>query len=103
MTQQWRWPAAIATLIIVVFSVTVITTRFPNQQLNMRTPSNAMEVPRRRVLIGPGSWPPRCNSKCGSCTPCKAVHVPIQPGVSVPLEYYPEAWRCKCGNKMYMP
>ncbi|XP_021716893.1 EPIDERMAL PATTERNING FACTOR-like protein 5 [Chenopodium quinoa] len=57
----------------------------------------------RRKLIGPGSWPPSCRSKCGSCEPCKAVHVPIQPGVSVPLEYYPEAWRCKCGNKLYMP
>ncbi|EYU41442.1 hypothetical protein MIMGU_mgv11b0174041mg, partial [Erythranthe guttata] len=42
-------------------------------------------------------------SKCGRCSPCKAVHVPIQPGMSLPLEYYPEAWRCKCGNKLFMP
>ncbi|XP_057523990.1 EPIDERMAL PATTERNING FACTOR-like protein 5 [Amaranthus tricolor] len=64
---------------------------------------NSGQVFKRRKLIGPGSWPPSCRSKCGSCTPCKAVHVPIQPGVSVPLEYYPEAWRCKCGNHLYMP
>ncbi|RZC55779.1 hypothetical protein C5167_014626 [Papaver somniferum] len=60
---------------------------------------------RRRVLIrmGVGSSPPTCRSRCGRCSPCKAVHVAIQPGRSVILEYYPEAWRCKCGNKLFMP
>ncbi|KAI4373927.1 hypothetical protein MLD38_011984 [Melastoma candidum] len=54
--------------------------------------------------VGPGSSPPTCRSKCGRCEPCRAVHVPIHPGrVSVPLEYYPEAWRCKCGNTLFMP
>lgn len=57
----------------------------------------------RRYLSGPGSWPPRCTSKCGKCTPCKPVHVPVPPGTPVTAEYYPEAWRCKCGNKLYMP
>ncbi|XP_027115685.1 EPIDERMAL PATTERNING FACTOR-like protein 5 [Coffea arabica] len=57
----------------------------------------------RRRLTGPGSSPPTCRSKCGSCAPCKPVHVPIQPGLSRPLEYYPEAWRCKCGNKLFLP
>ncbi|OVA03467.1 hypothetical protein BVC80_1477g20 [Macleaya cordata] len=56
-----------------------------------------------RRLGGLGSAPPTCRSKCGRCTPCRAVHVPIQPGRSIPLEYYPEAWRCKCGNKIFMP
>ncbi|KAJ7979986.1 EPIDERMAL PATTERNING FACTOR-like protein [Quillaja saponaria] len=51
----------------------------------------------------PGSWPPSCTSKCGLCSPCKPVHVPVHPGLSIPLEYYPEAWRCKCGNKLFMP
>ncbi|KAK4419836.1 EPIDERMAL PATTERNING FACTOR-like protein 6 [Sesamum alatum] len=55
----------------------------------------------RRLLGGLGSSPPRCTSKCGQCTPCKPVHVP--PGTPVTTEYYPEAWRCKCGNKLYMP
>ncbi|CAK7327121.1 unnamed protein product [Dovyalis caffra] len=54
-------------------------------------------------LGGPGSSPPSCRSKCGKCSPCKPAHVPIQPGLSVPLEYYPEAWRCKCGNTLFMP
>ncbi|CAL1368497.1 unnamed protein product [Linum trigynum] len=57
----------------------------------------------RRLLGGPGSSPPRCASKCGKCTPCKPVHVPVPPGTPVTAEYYPEAWRCKCGNKLYMP
>lgn len=50
-----------------------------------------------------GSCPPTCRSKCGRCWPCDPVHVPIQPGLSFPLEYYPEAWRCKCGNNLFMP
>uniref|UniRef100_A0A7N0V9A1 Epidermal patterning factor-like protein n=1 Tax=Kalanchoe fedtschenkoi TaxID=63787 RepID=A0A7N0V9A1_KALFE len=58
-------------------------------------------APRR--LIGPGSSPPSCRSKCGRCAPCRAVHVAIQPGLSKPLEYYPEAWRCKCRNNLFMP
>ncbi|CAA0823041.1 EPIDERMAL PATTERNING FACTOR-like protein 4 [Striga hermonthica] len=57
----------------------------------------------RRRLGGPGSSPPVCRSKCGKCGPCSPVHVPVQPGMSMPLEYYPEAWRCKCGNKLFMP
>ncbi|XP_068644566.1 EPIDERMAL PATTERNING FACTOR-like protein 4 [Aristolochia californica] len=59
--------------------------------------------PIRRYLSGPGSSPPRCTSKCGKCSPCKPVHVPVPPGTPVTTEYYPEAWRCKCGNKLYMP
>jgi hypothetical protein len=27
----------------------------------------------------------------------------VPPGTPVTAEYYPEAWRCKCGNKLYMP
>ncbi|KAL5580544.1 hypothetical protein UlMin_012986 [Ulmus minor] len=57
----------------------------------------------RRLLSGPGSTPPRCLWKCGSCTPCKPVHVSVPPGTPVTAEYYPEAWRCKCGNKLFMP
>lgn len=62
-----------------------------------------MSTRKERRLIGPGSHPPSCIAKCGKCVPCKAVHVPIQPGRNRPLEYYPEAWRCKCGNKLYLP
>ncbi|PWA86320.1 hypothetical protein CTI12_AA140640 [Artemisia annua] len=57
----------------------------------------------RRRLNGPGSSPPRCAWKCGRCTPCKPIHVPVPPGNPVTAEYYPEAWRCKCGNRLYMP
>ncbi|ESQ51572.1 hypothetical protein EUTSA_v10017368mg [Eutrema salsugineum] len=61
------------------------------------------EAELRRILRGLGSSPPRCSAKCGRCTPCKPVHVPVPPGTPVTAEYYPEAWRCKCGNKLYMP
>uniref|UniRef100_A0A0D9XTL8 Epidermal patterning factor-like protein n=1 Tax=Leersia perrieri TaxID=77586 RepID=A0A0D9XTL8_9ORYZ len=57
----------------------------------------------RRRLIGPGSSPPTCRSRCGRCAPCRPVHVAIQPGVGTQWEYYPEVWRCKCGNKLFMP
>ncbi|KAM7280676.1 hypothetical protein ACFE04_007810 [Oxalis oulophora] len=57
----------------------------------------------QKRLGGPGSSPPTCRSKCGWCSPCKPVRVSIQPGLTIPLEYYPEAWRCKCGNKLFMP
>ncbi|CAI0549116.1 unnamed protein product [Linum tenue] len=43
----------------------------------------------RRLLGGPGSWPPRCTSKCGKCTPCKLVHVPMPLGTPVTADYYP--------------
>ncbi|KAK8923878.1 EPIDERMAL PATTERNING FACTOR-like protein 4 [Platanthera zijinensis] len=56
-----------------------------------------------RRLAGPGSSPPTCRLRCGRCFPCRPVHVAIQPGRSVPLEYYPEAWRCECGNRLFMP
>ncbi|KAK8936877.1 EPIDERMAL PATTERNING FACTOR-like protein 4 [Platanthera zijinensis] len=56
-----------------------------------------------RRLSGPGSSPPICRSRCGGCIPCLPIHVSIQPGQSIPLEYYPEAWRCKCRNKLFIP
>ncbi|KAG5515008.1 hypothetical protein RHGRI_036145 [Rhododendron griersonianum] len=83
-----------------------------NNEMIMSKSSPESEVPRRsmvdrrtrrRLLGGPGSWPPRCMSKCGRCSPCKPVHVPVPPGTPVTTEYYPEAWRCKCGNRLFMP
>ncbi|XP_073109324.1 EPIDERMAL PATTERNING FACTOR-like protein 5 [Elaeis guineensis] len=53
--------------------------------------------------VGPGSSPPTCRGRCGRCFPCRPVHVAIQPGRSMPTEYYPEAWRCKCGHNLFMP
>ncbi|KAJ7954838.1 Epidermal patterning factor-like protein [Quillaja saponaria] len=53
--------------------------------------------------VGTGSQPPSCTSKCGSCSPCYPVLVTIPPGLSITLEYYPEAWRCKCGDKLFTP
>uniref|UniRef100_A0ACD5U341 Uncharacterized protein n=1 Tax=Avena sativa TaxID=4498 RepID=A0ACD5U341_AVESA len=60
-------------------------------------------IGRRLLSGGPGSHPPRCTTKCGSCTPCAPVHVSVPPGVVVTTEYYPVAWRCKCRDRLYMP
>ncbi|KAJ8558037.1 hypothetical protein K7X08_004803 [Anisodus acutangulus] len=60
-------------------------------------------VLNQQKLSGPGSSPPTCRFKCGRCSPCKPVRVSIQPGFTFTLEYYPQAWRCKCGNKLFMP
>lgn len=68
-----------------------------------RIGDRSKEAELRRILRGLGSSPPRCTSKCGGCTPCKPVHVPVPSDTPVTAEYYPEAWRCKCGNKLYMP
>uniref|UniRef100_A0ACD5WH61 Uncharacterized protein n=1 Tax=Avena sativa TaxID=4498 RepID=A0ACD5WH61_AVESA len=75
-----------------------------NQVLPRRRKASAQQW-RRRLLSteGPGSYPPRCTSKCGSCSPCYPVHVAVPPGVPVTTEYYPEAWRCRCGSRLYMP
>ena len=54
----------------------------------------------RRSPGRPGSYPPRCIGKCGRCNPCRAVHVTVPPVIA---EYYPEAWRCKCGGRLYIP
>lgn len=57
----------------------------------------------RRGLVG--SSPPTCRAKCGTCNPCKPVHIAIGSphGVISETEYYPEVWRCQCGNRYYMP
>ncbi|KAG6537571.1 hypothetical protein ZIOFF_002665 [Zingiber officinale] len=69
--------------------------------------SHSGEAEGRRELSEscgrPGSYPPLCAAKCGECTPCNPVHEAVRPGQPAVEEYYPEAWRCKCGNKLYMP
>eukprot|EP00250_Pteridium_aquilinum_P034225 c7257_g1_i1 orf=328-870(+) len=59
-----------------------------------------------RVMMGKlGSMPPSCVKRCNGCTPCEAVQVPVgqrRKRIGL-LEYYPEAWRCKCKNKLYNP
>ncbi|XP_038905188.1 EPIDERMAL PATTERNING FACTOR-like protein 4 [Benincasa hispida] len=85
-------------LLLILFLLTAL---FP--RLVSASPESGGWIGDRKSLVGPGSCPPTCRAKCGRCRPCEPVHVPIQPGLSVPLEYYPEAWRCKCGNKLFMP
>ncbi|KEH43806.1 hypothetical protein MtrunA17_Chr1g0204791 [Medicago truncatula] len=67
------------------------------------SPWKKREVVEQKKLAGPGSTPPSCRSKCSSCNPCQPVRMPVHPGLIIRLEYYPEAWRCKCGNKYFLP
>lgn len=67
------------------------------------TPSNSDSIYGHRLLVG--SSPPTCQGKCGTCSPCNPIHVSIGSphGALTQQEYYPEVWRCKCGNKLFMP
>ncbi|PKU74472.1 EPIDERMAL PATTERNING FACTOR-like protein 6 [Dendrobium catenatum] len=78
------------------------------ESLSLRTVSFSQVNIQREEADGvaeelPGSDPPRCTNKCGECTPCRPVHVPVPPGTTVTTEYYPEAWLCKCGEKFFIP
>ncbi|KAJ7234605.1 hypothetical protein O6H91_14G051200 [Diphasiastrum complanatum] len=71
-------------------------------EVKIRSSSCSLKFEKRH-LNGLGSAPPHCNYKCRSCNPCTAVHVPIKPGLIKLAEYYPEAWRCQCGGRLYVP
>ncbi|KAL1808484.1 hypothetical protein DCAR_0727945 [Daucus carota subsp. sativus] len=98
-----------AALLFLIFASSAAATRTPtHRKLGGQDSSGSLEILERvmitrRRLSGLGSWPPSCRSKCESCSPCNPVHVPVHPGFTIPLEYYPEAWRCKCRNKTYKP
>nr|XP_012575412.1 EPIDERMAL PATTERNING FACTOR-like protein 4 [Cicer arietinum] len=89
----------------------------PQEAIGQRTvsqdKSEVSVVTSRSLLDGLGSHPPSCIGKCGTCTPCEPILVTIPP-VSAPtmsaplrtivmIEYYPQAWRCTCGGKLYPP
>lgn len=58
----------------------------------------------RYLQMSAGSSPAHCLSKCGDCIPCTPVQIRIQPAILMSAnEYYPEAWRCTCRRKIYMP
>ncbi|XP_010326691.2 EPIDERMAL PATTERNING FACTOR-like protein 4 [Solanum lycopersicum] len=96
--------AKIATLTFLLLTPLVSAFRInPTKTLGGSESDIIERVVSQRKLSGPGSSPPTCRSKCGKCSPCKPVRVSIQPGFSFTLEYYPEAWRCKCGNNLFMP
>ncbi|RDY07518.1 EPIDERMAL PATTERNING FACTOR-like protein 4, partial [Mucuna pruriens] len=111
---HFHWLQTFTTFTFLLFSSTsAITTLTPQPSggavthLNGEEKENGSAVERvvaaEKRFGGPGSSPPSCRSKCGWCSPCEPVHVPVQPGLIIRLEYYPEAWRCKCGNKLFMP
>ncbi|MCO5604323.1 hypothetical protein L7F22_058488 [Adiantum nelumboides] len=87
---------------------TKLTTIARNRRLMLARRADAIRAwagadQAMRALVG--SSPPKCIKKCGACTPCKSVLVPIHTTnfPATPAEYYPEAWRCQCKGKLYNP
>lgn len=78
-------------------------THFQGSQRRSLRPGPEETIYGHRLLVG--SSPPTCQGKCGSCNPCNPIHVSIGSphGAITQQEYYPEVWRCKCGNKLFMP
>ncbi|KAE8022669.1 hypothetical protein FH972_008452 [Carpinus fangiana] len=95
------------TFLLFASATAISLSQLGSQQRELREKSEAESRAifglTRRTPLGLGSSPPSCRSNCGRCSPCYPVHVPIHPGLTTPLEYYPEAWRCQCGNKLFMP
>lgn len=52
-----------------------------------------------------GSTPPRCEHKCGGCTPCDPIQIPTNNDLlrAQYANYEPEGWKCKCGNIYFNP
>ncbi|RHN59889.1 hypothetical protein MtrunA17_Chr4g0019101 [Medicago truncatula] len=71
------------------------------QEMLSKKKSEKTKVLSRRLLSITGSHPPNCINRCDNCTPCKRVIVPTHPPQSA--GYYPTSWKCKCGNKLYLP
>ncbi|KAL3628426.1 hypothetical protein CASFOL_027472 [Castilleja foliolosa] len=74
------------------FSFLSVGARKVKEQIIMAQPAGNDTVP------GTGSEPPSCIGKCGECTPCEPVLISVPP-----LEYYPQIWKCKCGDKLFDP
>ncbi|XP_060168093.1 EPIDERMAL PATTERNING FACTOR-like protein 8 [Lycium barbarum] len=53
-----------------------------------------------------GSIPVACHSKCHQCMPCMPIQVFIEEDYNDDDEneqYYPQVWRCSCGDKVFSP
>ncbi|KDP44490.1 hypothetical protein JCGZ_16323 [Jatropha curcas] len=51
-----------------------------------------------------GSFPARCHSKCNKCRPCMPVQVSIRAMELKEKEYYyPQVWKCICGDGIFSP
>ncbi|KAF2294449.1 hypothetical protein GH714_011510 [Hevea brasiliensis] len=50
-----------------------------------------------------GSFPAKCHSKCNQCKPCKPVQVSVPAMELKENEYYPQVWKCICGEDIFSP
>ncbi|KAF2294442.1 hypothetical protein GH714_011441 [Hevea brasiliensis] len=50
-----------------------------------------------------GSFPAKCHSKCNQCKPCKPVQVSVPAMELKENDYYPQVWKCICGEDIFSP
>ncbi|KAL3350457.1 hypothetical protein AABB24_023088, partial [Solanum stoloniferum] len=57
------------------------------------------------VIRVDGSIPVACHSKCYQCMPCMPIQVLIEEDNDEQNneQYYPQVWRCSCGDKVFSP
>ncbi|WMV34184.1 hypothetical protein MTR67_027569 [Solanum verrucosum] len=96
-------PFPIFTFLLLISSLLLIISALPLINPTIFCEAEPISLNGQQKLSGPGSSPPTCRFKCGRCSPCKPVRVSVHPGFTFTLEYYPQAWRCKCGNRLFMP
>lgn len=72
---------------------------------SVRLPSSeSRDLQQTKLVMGSG--PPSCYMKCQGCTPCTATLVKVpahHPHGEEDEPYYPQTWRCKCGDRLFDP
>ncbi|KAL3631113.1 hypothetical protein CASFOL_024097 [Castilleja foliolosa] len=96
------------TLSFAIMAFLAVSAMHPTRQFSAGARNVKEEVAVRIIKAQPGldgmvSVRPSCIGRCEKCTPCTPVLVSVPPKTNMPLEYYPETWKCKCGDKLYDP
>ncbi|KAK9923132.1 hypothetical protein M0R45_031565 [Rubus argutus] len=91
--------------ITVAFIFLLTINLFPKSVDSVRLPSSeSRDLQQTKLVMGSG--PPSCYMKCQGCTPCTATLVTVpahHPRGEEDEPYYPQTWRCKCGDRLFDP
>ncbi|XP_048431023.1 EPIDERMAL PATTERNING FACTOR-like protein 4 [Pyrus x bretschneideri] len=71
-----------------------------NPTANDHEPSKGKGTVKR---LRRGSFPATCRSKCNECEPCMPVLVSVRAMALEEIEYYPQVWKCACGDSIFSP
>ncbi|KAL4388510.1 hypothetical protein GQ457_09G008090 [Hibiscus cannabinus] len=97
--------AASSRICFIIFSITILL--MPSDGA-----VNSGGLKQSEMVLG--SKPPGCVNKCLSCRPCMATLVipshkwknnfrKVTYSGDEDDSYYPLAWKCKCGDKLFQP